>query len=73
MRQNHPDGDAAAMTSIHSADQFKSEMPTADFEAMMTATWHSAYELRRTYESALAQVQSIQQMIAVNLSGTDAE
>ena len=72
MRENHPDGDAATMTSIHSADQFKSEMPTAVFEAMMTATWHSAYELRRTYDSALAQVQSIQQMIAINLSGTEA-
>ena len=72
MRENHPDGDAATMTSIHSADQFKSEMLTADFEAMMTATWHSAYELTRTYDIALAQVQSIQKTIAINLSGTEA-
>ncbi len=69
MRENYPEAeDTATMTSIHSADQFKSEMRTADFEAMMTATWHSAYELTRTYDAALVQVQSIQKMIAVNLS-----
>jgi hypothetical protein len=74
MRENHPDAqDTATMTSIHSADQFKSEMLTANFEAMMTATWHSAYELTRTYDSALEQVQSIQEIIAINLSGLEAD
>ncbi len=74
MRANHPEAeDTAVMTSIHSSDQFKSEMLTADFEAMMTATWHSAYELTRIYDAALDQVQSIQKVIAVNLSGTEAE
>ena len=71
MRANHPEAeDTATMTSIHSSDQFKSEMLTANFEAMMTATWHSAYELTRTYNSALQLVQSIQEKIAANLTRT---
>jgi hypothetical protein len=61
------------MTSVHSADQFKSEMVTADFEAMMTATWHSAYEVTRIYDAALEQIHSIQKMIAINLAVTEVD
>jgi hypothetical protein len=74
MRENHPKAeDTATMTSVHSADQFKSEMVTADFEAMMTATWHSAYEVTRIYDSALEQIHAIQKMIAINLAVTEVD
>ncbi len=74
MRENHPEAEVTAtMTSTHSADQFKAEMRTADFEAMMTATWYSAYEVTRIYDTALAQVHSIQKMIAINSVGTEAD
>jgi hypothetical protein len=74
MRENHPKAeDIATMTSVHSADQFKSEMVTADFEAMMTATWHSAYEVTRIYDAALEQIHSIQKMIAINLAVTEVD
>ena len=74
MRENHPDGkDIATMRSVNSADQFKSKMATPDFEAMMTATWHTAYHMTRTYDQALEQVRSIQKMIAINLTGAEAD
>ena len=74
MRENHPKAeDTAKMKSIHAADQFKSEMLTADFEAIMTATWHSAYEVTRIYDAALEQIHSIKKMIAINLSETRAD
>ncbi len=74
MRENHPEAAVTAtMRSVHSADQFKSKMVTADFEAMMAATWHTAYHMIRIYNDALEQVHSIQKLIAFNLSGTEAD